>query len=35
MVDSALCRMVFQRIVRALVFGILLGSSAAHADNMQ
>jgi len=27
--------MVFQRIVRALVFGILLGSSAAHADNMQ
>ena len=27
--------MAFQRIIRALLFGILLGSSAAHADDIQ
>ncbi len=27
--------MAFQRIVRALLFGVLLGASAAHADDMQ
>ncbi|MGA8006705.1 MAG: tetratricopeptide repeat protein [Burkholderiales bacterium] len=27
--------MAYQRIIRALLFGIMLGSSTAHADNMQ
>ncbi|MGA7986628.1 MAG: tetratricopeptide repeat protein [Burkholderiales bacterium] len=35
MVNSVLCRTVFQRIVRALLLGLLLGASAAHADDMQ
>ncbi len=35
MVDSVLCRTAFQRVVRALLLGTVLGASAAHADDMQ
>lgn len=35
MIDSVLRRIAFQRIVRGLLFGALLGASAAHADDMQ
>ncbi|MFZ1908020.1 MAG: tetratricopeptide repeat protein [Burkholderiales bacterium] len=35
MVDSVLCRTAFQRTVRALLLGTVLGASAAHADDMQ
>jgi tetratricopeptide (TPR) repeat protein len=35
MVDSVLCRTAFQRIVQALLFAVLLGISAAHADDME
>ena len=35
MVDSVLCRPAFERIVQALLFAVLLGVSAAHADDME
>ena len=35
MVDSVLRRTAFKRIVQVLLFGVLLGTSAAHADDMQ
>src|SRR5512146_1299337 len=35
MVDSVPRPVAFQRIIRALLIGILLGASAAHADDMR